>query len=112
MTVGAGRRAHGISFQNWKVIVMETQKRAADTRVPLNKGKLTGRKPPLKFPEIWASRARQQISNIRGLALFNLAIDSKLRACDLTRLLPKKCGEFKSMTPDRTSSFYYTPPPY
>ncbi|WP_028214953.1 tyrosine-type recombinase/integrase [Paraburkholderia mimosarum] len=55
--------------------------------MPWNKGKLTGQKPPLKLPEIWAIRTRLQMSsNIRELAMFNLAIDSKLRACDLTRL--------------------------
>jgi hypothetical protein len=57
-------------------------------RVPWNKGsRLTGQKPPLKLREIWAIRTRLQMSsNVRELALFNLAIDSKLRACDLTRL--------------------------
>jgi len=56
-------------------------------RVPWNKGKLTGQKPPLKLREIWAIRTRLQMSsNVRELAMFNLAIDSKLRACDLTRL--------------------------
>ncbi|VWD33885.1 phage integrase [Burkholderia lata] len=56
-------------------------------RVPWNKGKLTGQKPPLKLREIWAIRTRLQMAaNIRELAIFNLAIDSKLRACDLTRL--------------------------
>jgi integrase len=66
---------------------METQNARAANRVPWNKGKLTGQKPPLKLPEIWAIRTRLQMSsNIRELAMFNLAIDSKLRACDLTRL--------------------------
>lgn len=66
---------------------METQSGRAANRVPWNKGKLTGQKPPLKLPEIWAIRTRLQMSsNIRELAMFNLAIDSKLRACDLTRL--------------------------
>jgi len=47
---------------------------------PWNKGKLVGQKPPLKLKEIWAIRIRLQIANrIRDLALFNLAIDSKLR---------------------------------
>jgi integrase len=56
-------------------------------RVPWNKGKLTGQKPPLKRREIWAIRIRLQLAGkTRDLALFNLAIDSKLRACDLTRL--------------------------
>jgi len=56
-------------------------------RVPWNKGKLIGQKPPLKLKEIWAVRIRLQIARrIRDLALFNLAIDSKLRGCDLVRL--------------------------
>jgi integrase len=54
-------------------------------RVPWNKGKLTGQKPPLKLREIWAIRL-QLAAKTRELAMFNLAIDSKLRACDLTRL--------------------------
>jgi len=45
-----------------------------------NKGKLVGQKLPLKLKEIWAIRIRLQLSkNLRGLVLFNLAIDSKLR---------------------------------
>lgn len=57
------------------------------SRVPWNKGKLIGQKPPLKRNEIWAIRVRLQIRRrIRDLALFNLAIDSKLRACDLVRI--------------------------
>ena len=52
-----------------------------------NKGKLIGQKPPLKPTEIWAIRVRLQVSNrTRDLALFNLAVDSKLRACDLVNL--------------------------
>ncbi|MEE9158141.1 MAG: tyrosine-type recombinase/integrase [Gammaproteobacteria bacterium] len=55
---------------------------------PWNKGKLIGQKPPLKLKEIWAIRIRLQLAHrLRDLALFNLAIDSKLRACDLVRLL-------------------------
>jgi integrase len=54
---------------------------------PWNKGKLVGQKLPLKLQEIWAIRTRLQIEDRhRDLALFNLAIDSKLRACDLLRL--------------------------
>ena len=56
-------------------------------QVPWNKGKLVGQKPPLKLQEIWAIRIRLQIDKRhRDLALFNLAIDSKLRACDLLKL--------------------------
>jgi len=54
---------------------------------PWNKGKLVGQKLPLKLQEIWAIRIRLQLANnIRDLALFNLAIDSKLRGCDLVSL--------------------------
>ena len=56
-------------------------------QVPWNKGKLVGQKLPLKLQEIWAIRVRLQIHDRhRELALFNLAIDSKLRACDLLKL--------------------------
>jgi len=56
-------------------------------REPWNKGKLIGQKPPLKLKEIWAIRIRLQLAGTaRDLALFNLAIDSKLRGCDLVRL--------------------------
>src|SRR5487761_2629459 len=49
-----------------------------------NKGKLLGQKPPLKLKEIWAIRIRLRLDHrTRELALFNLAIDSKLRGCDL-----------------------------
>ena len=56
-------------------------------REPWNKGKLVGQKSPFKLKEIWAIRIRLQLGNrTRDLALFDLAIDSKLRACDLVRL--------------------------
>ena len=56
-------------------------------REPWNKGKLIGQKPGLKLKEIWAIRIRLQLDeNVRELALFNLALDSKLRACDLVAL--------------------------
>ena len=55
--------------------------------MPWNKGKLLGQKPPLKRKEIWAIRIRLQLDHrTRELALFNLAIDSKLRGCDLVGL--------------------------
>jgi len=54
---------------------------------PWNKGKLFGQKLPFRAKEIWAIRVRLQMSErVRELALFNLGIDSKLRACDLTAL--------------------------
>lgn len=56
-------------------------------REPWNKSKLVGQKAPLKLKEIWAIRIRLELSHrLRDLALFNLAIDSKLRGCDLVKL--------------------------
>ena len=55
--------------------------------IPWNKEKLIGQKSPLKLKEIWSIRIRLQLANnIRDLALFNMAIDSKLRCCDLVKL--------------------------
>ncbi len=57
------------------------------TRISWNKGRLIGQKAPLKLKEIWVIRIRLQMAkNTRELALFNLAIESKLRACDLVQL--------------------------
>ena len=54
---------------------------------PWNKGKLVGQKAPLKLKDIWAIRVRLQLYDwTRELGLFNLGIDSKLRACDLVAL--------------------------
>jgi integrase len=56
-------------------------------RRPWNKGKLIGPKPPLQPKHVWAIRTRLQLAGkTRDLALFNLAIDSKLRGCDLVSL--------------------------
>ena len=55
--------------------------------IPWNKGKITGQKPPLKLNEVWAIRIRLQIADkTRDLALSSLALDSKLRSCDLVKL--------------------------
>jgi len=55
--------------------------------VPWNKGKLVGQKSPIRLKEIWAIRIRLQLAErLRELALFNLAVDSKLRSCDLVKL--------------------------
>jgi integrase len=66
---------------------MDTATRTKLPAAPWNKGKLLGQKPPLMLKEIWAIRIRLQLARrARELALFNLAIDSKLRGCDLVRL--------------------------
>jgi integrase len=56
-------------------------------RIPWNKGKLTGAKPPLRPKHVWSIRIKLQMADRkRDLALFNLAIDSKLRGCDVVAL--------------------------
>ena len=62
-------------------------KKATNQHVPWNKGKLTGQKPPLQLKHVWAIRTTLQLDGrIRDLALFNIAIDSKLRGCDVVSL--------------------------
>ena len=54
---------------------------------PWNKGKLVGQKPPLQPKHVWAIRTKLQLDGrVRDLALFNVAIDSKLRGCDVVTL--------------------------
>ena len=56
-------------------------------RKPWNKGTLIGAKPPLRPNQVWSIRTRLLIEGrTRDLALFNLAIDSKLRGCDVVAL--------------------------
>jgi integrase len=56
-------------------------------RVPWNRGKLIGPRPPPKQRHVWAIRTRLQIERqVRDLALLNVAIDSKLRGCDLVAI--------------------------
>ena len=63
------------------------KKTQSKTREPWNKGKLIGQKPPLRPKHVWAIRTQLQLAKRRrDLALFNLAIDSKLRGCDLVTL--------------------------
>ena len=66
---------------------MQVQSKHDEIPVPWNKGIIMGQKPPLKRSEVWAIRIRLQLAEqVRDLAMFNMAIDSKLRACDLVRL--------------------------
>ena len=56
-------------------------------RSPWNKGKLVGAKPPLRPKHVWSIRTQLQVEGrTRDLAMFNLAIDSKLRGCDVVSL--------------------------
>src|ERR1043166_3516757 len=62
----------------------------APKRVPWNKGKLTGAKPPLRPKNVWSMRTELQVEGrTRDLAIFNFAIDSKPRACDVVRARPE-----------------------
>jgi integrase len=55
--------------------------------VPWNKGKMVGAKPPLRPKHVWSIRTKLQVEErVRDLALFNLAVDSKLRGCDVVAL--------------------------
>ncbi len=74
-------------------------------KAPWNKGRLTGQKRPLKPKDVWAIRVRLQLQHrARDLALFNLAIDSKLRGCNLVRLqVDDVCAAGRVR--DRASSF-------
>ena len=62
-------------------------RRISPSRQPWNKGLLVGQKKPLEPKHVWSIRVRLEIAGSkRNLAIFNLAIDSKLRACDLVKL--------------------------
>jgi integrase len=66
---------------------MDIHSKSANQAEPWTKGKLMGAKPPLRPKHVWAVRARLQLTGrLRDLALFNLAIDSKLRSCDVVSL--------------------------
>jgi hypothetical protein len=68
-------------------------------RIPWNKGKLIGAKPPLRQKHAWAIRTKLQIDKrTRDLAMFNLAIDSKLRGCDVVAV------KVEDVAPNRHSS--------
>ena len=67
--------------------MLESNRPSVPRRDPWNKGRLIGQKRPLKPRDVWSIRVRLQGERrARNLALFNLAIDSKLRGCDLVRL--------------------------
>src|ERR1700692_4351308 len=74
------------SSLNSRRMTMEGDRSTLPTpiRTPWNKGKLIGAKPPLLARHVWSIRTKLQIEKrTRDLAMFNLAIDSKLRGCDV-----------------------------
>jgi hypothetical protein len=66
----------------------EPSKKPGNPRqTPWDKGKLIGSKPPLRTKDVWSIRTKLQVEKCPGgLAMFNLAIDSKLRGCDVVSL--------------------------
>src|SRR6201994_4041187 len=71
-------------------MTMETQAQTTPPpprRAPGNNGKPIGQKPPLRPKHVWSIRSRLQMAGrTRDLATFNLAIDSKLRGCDVVAI--------------------------
>lgn len=79
---------------------MNSHTEISRTSAPWNKGRLVGQKAPLKLKEIWAIRIRLQLAEkASDLALFNLAIDSKLRGCDLVSLRVLDVAQCKAVLP-------------
>ena len=79
---------------------MDASTKTTGRVTPWNKGKLLGQKPPLNLNEIWAIRIRLQLDHrTRELALFNLAIDSKLRGCDLVGLRVHDVVQVRGVVP-------------
>jgi integrase len=79
-----------VLLSNGGVVTMQDPENLSETsprRLVWNKGKLIGAKPPLRPKHVWAIRTKLQVEGqIRELAMFNLAIDSKLRGCDVVAL--------------------------
>lgn len=84
------RRGVDVSWARWiGASILETTNLPAirALRPAWNKGRIVGQKRPLKPKHVWAIRVRLELAEThRDLALFNLAIDSKLRGCDLVKM--------------------------
>ena len=75
--------------------------RPAAVKVPWNKGKMIGARPPLQTKHVWSIRTKLQLDGKkRDLAMFNLAIDSKLRGCDVVRIKVEDVAP-RGLTADR-----------
>ena len=70
---------------------------------PWNKGVIVGQKSPFKLKEIWAIRVRLQLQHrVRELAMFDLGLDSKLRACDLVKMRVRDICHGEHISPRAT----------
>jgi len=79
------------------------QKPEDPRQTPWNRGKLIGSKPPLRTKDVWSIRTKLQVEKrTRDLAMFNLAIDSKLRGCDVVSLKVEDVAPH-GMTVDRAT---------
>jgi site-specific recombinase XerC len=84
--VGEAEDVAGLADRR-KAMSIETLPALRPTRVPWNKGRIIGQKRPLLPKLVWSIRVRLEMTdNKRDLALFNMAVDSKLRGCDLVCL--------------------------
>jgi hypothetical protein len=84
---GSGGRMASYQPHKGDCVMQAKDRSTSPSSAPWNKGKIVGQKRPFKLQEVWAIRIRLQLaSRIRDLALFDLAIDSKLRGCDLVAL--------------------------
>jgi hypothetical protein len=74
-------------FRGERQCKLQNLKEQRSYRTPWNKGRLLGAKPPLRTKHVWSIRTLLQVNGqVRDLAMFNLAIDSKLRGCDVVSL--------------------------
>jgi hypothetical protein len=75
--------------------------------MPWNKGKVIGAKPPLRPKHVWSIRTKLQVEGrTRDLAMFNLAIDSKLRGCDVVALKVDDRTYAPQQRPRRAANIY------
>jgi integrase len=72
-------------------------------QAPWNKGVIVGQKSPFKLKEIWTIRVRLQLQHrVRELAMFDLGLDSKLRACDLVKMRVRDICHGEHVSPRAT----------
>ncbi len=84
--VGGAEDVVGVA-EGSTVMTIETLPALRPARAPWNKGRIVGQKLPLQPKHVWSIRVRLEMAdNKRDLALFNMAVDSKLRGCDLVSL--------------------------
>ena len=100
--VGEAEDVAGLADRR-EAMSIETLPALRPTRAPWNKERIIGQKRPLLPKHVWSIRARLEMAdNKRDLALFNMAVDSKLRGCDLVYL---KVNDVYAAGPCKGTSF-------